>query len=290
MEASKTVVLTNGRVSEGMFGLYEFLVSEEQNVFRLAYDPSYGSAVNNGTSFITPTAYTDLHHDGAYLVIEPYQSDAKLGRWQCQFTLTDATNNTVSITFSILGDFDFATETFSAPAVVQASGWGDTSAADTAYLVISNQEVLSDGSTKIPYLKWLQVDNGDNGVVMWYVGGYIPVDEDYLYPVACISGYPTLTATGEALADTAFTTRSCVASSYHHTDVDEVYILTRKHDSKDLDYSGISCTDPMWLRTQSNNTLGFFGSLNMLSSYGANGATDSSGLYRMFENILHRVP
>ncbi len=272
--------------------IWDFIANSGQTTLRFALDGATPAVSLDGTTYGTPTVYTDWANN-SFMVIEPIAGSS----WQVKIARTASTTILV-MQMGMDGGWDHVTKTF--PVTVCRTGpavqWLPSAPSAGNFLYLSTSD--ADGYT---YLRIVWNDpargEGSKFTNSLYVGGYIPVDtvED-TQPVCCLvgsingsnitncMGARNIANLSRSPVEVAHTTLD-LTSAGHCCAVGVVNLATLN-----LSRAGRWINLPVVLATTGGVTLGYFGTNTMLSGSDvrSDGAVSTPAEYLIMNDILVR--
>ncbi len=283
-------VLSAERLGSIMFRLWEFVTASA--VINFATDTAV-PAVFDGTSYGTPTNQTFFENDGARITVGPVDPTVD---WQAKIEL-DLPALDLLIEYAPAGGWTNA-GLFGASPTSGDHQWNDGAAPsiDTSLYVSA-----ADGDG-YPYFRVIMHD-GTLVSEAFYVGGYIPIEPiPNTQPHCLLARNPVMGAGGSANSwgyltpGTSNHSRVPVQYPPITTDLTDngyaavVTTLKITDGSFEQGYAGTFVQVPVFLVALSSHCLGYFGPFTMygISTNKANGATDDSGEYIVFNDFAMR--
>lgn len=290
-----------------LYQIYNFIANSGQNCLQIVQDTGVPALYKQGTGYVASWASSADSPSGSYLVVEPVTAYPGGGKWQAYITLS---TNTLRIQVSMNGQWSnggagpgaFGGSAKKTP----LTDWNDTAAPGGGamlYVGASNTETYNGGANVYTYL--YAALNEPGGVAdldqMFYTGGYIPFDA-----AADTKPFVFLSRTPDLESNTAsFGKNTSDANCLNRTQVEyaqttdlaaagycRVGLLggTPAALSNCRDYNSKYPGLPLYVFTQTNFCLGYFGSATMLAIDTAkvNLDTNSTPSYIVFNDVLFK--
>jgi len=272
--------------------IWNFIQNSGQTTLRFALDGATPAVSLDGTTYGTPTVYTDWANN-SFMIVEPIGGSS----WQLKVNRTTSTTE-LYLQMGMDGGWDHVTKTFPVSVCrTAATKWltSSPSAGDKLYLSTGD----ADGYT---YLRFVHSNPGavegnifKSGV---YAGGYLTADtaED-LVPVCCLVGIVTSGASTQGhwgYRNTGNLSRSPVEADHSTLDLTSAGhccgVGIAELATLNLSRAGRWVNLPVALVTTGGVTLGYFGPNTMLSGNSArsDGGAATPAEYLVMNDLLMR--